>query len=120
MKFVHHPIAPVIEGEEDVVDVHDDARLETRQHFQKQVVDVPAYFHRMRTVYEQDVARLELREKFQIDILSLFFNQRSQAWKSFPKKLTRKWFDTDESRGRIFRSGFAQDERRETAADLDD
>ena len=71
-ELLNHPITPVIKGQEDIVDVHDDALLETRQDFQEEIIDVSADFHRMRTVYKKDVARLELREKFKVDVFDLF------------------------------------------------
>src|SRR6267143_4463472 len=55
-KFTHYPVAPVLERQKDVVDMYNNARLQTRQDFQKQVIDVSANFHRMRTVDKQEIA----------------------------------------------------------------
>ena len=81
-KFLHHPIAPVLERQKDIVDVHDDAWLETRQDFQEEIIDVSANFHRMRTVDKKNVAGVELREEFEVDVLDLFLDQTAQSGKS--------------------------------------
>ena len=60
-----------IERQKNIVYVHDYSRLETRQYFQEQIIDVIAYFHGMGAVDEQDVARHELGEKFQVNVLNL-------------------------------------------------
>ena len=73
-KFLLHPIAPVIEGQKDIVDMHNDAWLETWQDFQEEIIDVPANFHRVRTVDKQDIAGLELRKEIKIDILDLLLD----------------------------------------------
>src|SRR6266516_2853041 len=71
-KFIHHPVAAIIERKENVVNVHDDTRFETRQHLQEQVVNVAANLHGMRAVDEKNVAVLKLGEEFKIDILHVF------------------------------------------------
>ena len=73
-ELVDNPFAAVIERERDVVHMHDNTRLETRQHLQEQIVDVSADFHCVGAVDKQNVARLELRKKFYIDILNFFLN----------------------------------------------
>jgi len=73
-KFLQNPIAPVIKRKENVVDVYDYARPETRQHFQEQIIDVSTNFYRMRAVDKQDVARAELRKEVEIEIFDLFLN----------------------------------------------
>jgi hypothetical protein len=56
--------------------MYDYSRVEPRQHFQEQIIDVTAYLHGVRGVDEQDIARVQLREEFQIDLLHGSLNQR--------------------------------------------
>ena len=76
--------------------MHDDAWLEARQYLQEKIIHVSANFHRMRTVDEQNVARLELREKFEADVFYFFLYQGMQSGKSLPEKIERKRLNTDQ------------------------
>src|SRR6266436_8761015 len=73
----------------------------------------------MRTVDKQDIARLQLREKFQTNFLDVLLDQSLQPWKSFAKKVAWKWFNTNDRREAIFRCGLTQCERRKTATHFD-
>ena len=68
------------------MDVHDDSRLEARQNFQEEIIDVSAYFHGVRTVDKEDVAGLKLREEFEVDVLYLLFDQGTQPGKTLSEK----------------------------------
>ena len=70
----YHPIAPILEGQKDIVDVHDHAWLEARQDFQEEIIDVSANFHRMRTVDKKNVTGVELREEFEVDVFHFFLD----------------------------------------------
>jgi len=50
----------------------------------------------MRTIDEQNIARLELREKVQADVFYLFLYQGLQSGKSLPEKIKWKRLNTDQ------------------------
>ena len=77
------PIAPVLKGKEDIVDVHDDSRLETRQYFQEQIIDVAANLHGVGAVDEQDVARARVARKIP-DRCPEPFSQSTIASQEYP------------------------------------
>jgi hypothetical protein len=74
-KLVHHPVAPIIKRQKDIVDVYDHAWFEARQDFQEKIIHVSADLYGMRTIDEQNIARIKLREKSYVDVFHLLLYQ---------------------------------------------
>ena len=96
--------------------------LQTRQYLQEKVIDVAAYLHRVRAVDEQDVTRVELGKKFQVDVLNLCLNQRLQGRNTLLLRRSSRGNGSMQisARGLVFGSSLAEHERRKTAAHFDD
>ena len=73
-QFIDDPVAPVIEGEQNIVHVDDDAGVQSGQYLEEEIVNVAANFYRVRTVDEKEIAGAELREKLQLDVFHFFFH----------------------------------------------
>src|ERR1700757_4028971 len=104
-QFIYSPVLPIIKGQKNIVNMHDHAWLKTRQHVQEKIIHVSTNFHGMRTVDEQNIARIELREKFQADVFFLFLYQGMKSAKSLPEEIKRKRLNTDQRRVFIFCNG---------------
>ena len=71
----------VVARQEDVVEVHDDARRDERQEVEHDAVDVAADLDGVRRVDEQDVVRLERLDHRAVDVLcGDALNARAQIW----------------------------------------
>src|SRR5262245_33595024 len=78
---IQHPLLRIFQGHKDVVHVHNDSRLETRQNLQKQKLHVAADFAHVRGINEQNVAfaeRLKLAER---NFLHWYAPKLSAGWK---------------------------------------
>ena len=65
------------------MNVHNHAWPQTRQDLKEKIVHVAADFHRMRAIDKKNVARLQLREKFELYILHFLLNQRTHTRNAF-------------------------------------
>ncbi len=75
--FVHYPIATILEREEDVMHMHDHARIQTWQYFQEKIVYIAADLYRVRAIDKEHVAGLKLREEIEPNILHFLLEQRT-------------------------------------------
>ena len=117
------PLPRVLVRDEDVVHVHDHARLQARQDLQHDVVDVAAELHDVRRVDEEDVAALQLVEDGERDVLRGDAVQAVEAGQVGGRDAGERVVGVDPAGvtlGGVLARGLRGHQRRVAGAELDD
>ena len=75
------PARRVIHGPEDIMNVHEDAGLQPRQHVEEEYRDVRVHEKDMRSIEREDIARLQLIEDRKINVLENAANDRYRKFR---------------------------------------